>query len=83
AINDVMKTFNDFVNKYNLEDIIIAGASQGGNIAMELALKNMSATQKFIAVIPAIRDVKEIESIVVSNDITNVEGYIVTGDKDP
>ena len=41
----------------------------------------MSATQKFIAVIPAIRDVKEIESIVVSNDITNVEGYIVTGDK--
>lgn len=83
AIKDVMKTFNDFVNKYNLEDIIIAGASQGGNIAIELALKNMSATQKFIAVIPAIRDVKEIESIVVSNDITNVEGYIVTGDKDP
>ena len=29
AIKDVMKTFNDFVNKYNLEDIIIAGASQG------------------------------------------------------
>lgn len=82
AIKDVMKTFNDFVNKYNLEDIIIAGASQGGNIAIELALKNMLATQKFIAVIPAIRDVKAIESIVVSNDITNVEGCIVTGDKD-
>ncbi|MCU5224447.1 MULTISPECIES: DUF3089 domain-containing protein [Bacillus] len=82
AIKDVMKTFNDFVNKYNLEDIIIAGASQGGNIAIELALKNMLATQKFIAVIPAIRDVKAIESIVASNDITNVEGYIVTGDKD-
>ena len=82
AKKDVMKTFNDFVNKYNLEDIIIAGASQGGNIAIELALKNMLATQKFIAVIPAIRDVKAIESIVASNDITNVEGYIVTGDKD-
>ncbi|MGH0426896.1 DUF3089 domain-containing protein [Bacillus pretiosus] len=82
AIKDVMKTFNDFVNKYNLEDIIIAGASQGGNIAIELVLKNMLATQKFIAVIPAIRDVKAIESIVVSNDITNVEGCIVTGDKD-
>ncbi|PDY85080.1 DUF3089 domain-containing protein [Bacillus cereus] len=82
AIKDVMKNFNDFTNKYNLEDIIIAGASQGGNIAIELALKNMLATQKFIAVIPAIRDVEAIESIVISNDITNVKGYIVTGDKD-
>lgn len=83
AIKDVMKSFNDFTNKYNLEDIIIAGASQGGNIAIELALKNMLEAQKFIAVIPAIRDVEAIESMVISNDITNVKGYIVTGDKDP
>ncbi|EMI9089036.1 MULTISPECIES: hypothetical protein [Bacillus] len=83
AIKDIMKSFNDFMGKYDLEDTILAGASQGGNIAIELALKNMLETQKFIAAIPAIRDVEAIESIVVSNDITNVEGYIVTGDKDP
>ncbi|TCW54397.1 DUF3089 family protein [Bacillus thuringiensis] len=83
AIKDVMKTFNDFINKYNLEDIIIAGASQGGNIAIELALKNMLGTQKFISVIPAIRDVEAIESMVVSSQVTNVKGCIITGDKDP
>ncbi|MCC2461040.1 DUF3089 domain-containing protein [Bacillus mobilis] len=83
AIKDVMKNFNEFTDKYKLEDIIIAGTSQGGNIAIELALKNMLGTQKFISVIPAIRDVEVIESMVVSSQVTNMKGYIITGDKDP
>ncbi|WP_166703555.1 DUF3089 domain-containing protein [Bacillus albus] len=83
AIKDVMTTFNEFTDKYKLGDIIITGASQGGSIAIELALKNMLGTQKFISVIPAIRDVEAIERMVVSSQVANMKGYIITGDKDP
>ena len=47
AIKDVMKTFNDFVNKYNLRTSSSRELLKG-NIAIELALKNMSATQNLL-----------------------------------
>lgn len=82
AINDISTTFQDFKEKYNTEQIIIAGASQGGNLAIELSLNdNLLATKGFIAVIPAIRDVESIENLLQTKP--NVKGCIITGDKDP
>lgn len=84
ALNDISTTFRDFKEKYNMEQIIIAGASQGGNLAIELSLNdNLLATKGFIAVIPAIRDIESIEKLIQTKKVANLKGCIITGDKDP
>jgi predicted esterase len=83
AVDEISKTFAEFREKYNTNREILAGASQGGKLAIELCLnKNPLGVKGFIVVIPAIRDVSEIESLLKTKSNTDIKGCIITGDAD-
>lgn len=83
AVEEISASFSDFKEKYNTKQDIIAGASQGGKLAIELSLNgNFLGTKGFIAVIPAIQDVASLESLLMGNG-NKIKGCIITGDKDP
>ncbi|MBN8208121.1 DUF3089 domain-containing protein [Bacillus sp. NTK071] len=85
ASRDVRTTFNEFEKSYNLngKDIIIAGASQGANIAAQLSLKSdVEEFDEFIAIVPAF-EISELENILTTNLNGKARGCIITGDKDP
>ena len=80
AMKDVHETFKTF--NENSKDVIIAGASQGGKLAMELSLSNqVMDTKGFIAVIPAIQQLESFKKMLQNND--HIRGCIITGDQDP
>lgn len=83
AVEEISGSFSDFKEKYKTKQDIIAGASQGGKLAIELSLNgNILGTKGFIAVIPAIQDVASLESLLMGNE-NKIKGCIITGDKDP
>lgn len=83
SIEEITDSFRDFKEKFNTKQDIIAGASQGGKLAIELSLNgNILGTKGFIAVIPAIQDVTSLESLLMRNR-NKMRGCIITGDKDP
>ena len=83
SVEEITASFRDFKEKFNTKQDIIAGASQGGKIAIELSLNgNILGTKGFIAVIPAIQDVASFESLIVGNR-NKIKGCIITGDEDP
>lgn len=79
---EIQTLFQDYKQKGNTKEDILAGASQGGKIAMELALQQKVKTSGFIVVIPAIRDLASMEKI-IKERVNPSRGYIITGDKDP
>lgn len=83
AVEEITTLFKRFKEKYNSKQEIIAGASQGGRLAIELSLYgNILETKGFIAVIPSIQDVTALENLLVGNKST-IKGCIITGDQDP
>ncbi|MDQ0481846.1 alpha/beta hydrolase [Guptibacillus hwajinpoensis] len=85
ASNDVRTTFREFEKSYNLNDkkVILAGASQGANIAAQLSLhSDVEEFNEFIAIAPAF-EVIELEKLITTNLNGKVRGCIITGDKDP
>lgn len=83
AVEEIKESFRNFKETFNTKQDIIAGASQGGKLAIELSLNgNILGTKGFIAVIPAIQDVTSLESLLVENG-NKIKGCIITGDKDP
>lgn len=83
AVEEISASFSDFKEKYNTDQDIIAGASQGGKLAIEFSLNgNILGTKGFIAVIPAIQDVASLVSLLMGNG-NKIKGCIITGDKDP
>ncbi|TFD94337.1 alpha/beta hydrolase [Jeotgalibacillus sp. R-1-5s-1] len=83
AVNEITESYKDFKENFNTKQDIIAGASQGGKLAIELSLKgNTLGTKGFIAVIPAIQDVAALEGLLKGNT-HDLKGCIITGDQDP
>jgi predicted esterase len=78
--DDLLKCLSglDLSNK----QIILAGASQGASIAIDLILEELEV-QGFIAIVPAIKDIKGFEQKVLNTNIKNKSGFILTGAKDP
>ena len=65
------------------ERVILAGASQGGRLAIELALEGEPIpARRFIAVVPAIRDPEGLACKVKEATDRGVRGWIVTGEQD-
>ncbi|MGG5252508.1 DUF3089 domain-containing protein [Neobacillus sp. SM06] len=84
AYKEIALAFKEFQKKNNAKHTILAGASQGGKLSIELSLSNtLSNIKGFIAVIPAIKDVSSIESLLKEKRFENVKGCIITGDQDP
>ncbi|RVT57198.1 DUF3089 domain-containing protein [Niallia taxi] len=83
TVEEITASFREFKEKFNTKQDIMAGASQGGKLAIELSLNgNALGTKGFIAVIPAIKDVASVERLLVGNG-NKIKGCIITGDKDP
>ena len=69
--------------RLNEEETIIAGASQGGALSLELALgENELNIKKFISIIPGIVDVSSYIPLLKNGVSKNVKGFIITGEKD-
>ncbi|WP_441294180.1 TPR end-of-group domain-containing protein [Bacillus sp. FJAT-27225] len=82
AVEEIITSYRDFKEKFNTKQDIIAGASQGGKLAIELSLNgNILGTKGFIAVIPAIQDLASLEGLLVRSE-NKIKGCIITGDKD-
>jgi acetyl esterase/lipase len=63
--------------------VIIAGASQGGALAMELALSGEPIpVLGFIAVVPAIRDPRGLAELAKGAAKRGVRGMVITGEYD-
>ncbi|MED0685360.1 alpha/beta hydrolase [Anoxybacillus ayderensis] len=85
AIKDIEHLYHLFQNNYLTKEneIILAGASQGGKLAIELALSHPAMKVKgFIVVVPAIKDLGEFEQLLASKTVQNVPGYMIAGRKD-
>lgn len=83
AVDEINTAFGDFKEKFNTKQDIIAGASQGGKLAIELSLNgNTLGTKGFIAAIPAIQDVAPLGRLLAVNE-NKMKGCIITGDQDP
>ncbi|KGA98379.1 group-specific protein [Alkalihalobacillus alcalophilus ATCC 27647 = CGMCC 1.3604] len=84
SLNDITYFYEKFDQEYKHPNQVFAGASHGGHLAIELVLKQtFPKVNKFIAVIPAIKDVDYFETLIKSTLPTNIKGYIITGDEDP
>ena len=75
--------YKAFTKRFNLENIIVAGASQGGRIVIERSLQSgFENSLGFISVIPAIQDIKHFEILVKENNHKKLKGCIIAGNKD-
>ena len=63
--------------------VVLAGASQGGRLAIKTALRgDPFPSRGFIVVVPAIRDISEFAAHLSAASSRGVRGYMVVGDKD-
>jgi predicted esterase len=85
AFHDVKTTYQEFSQKNNVSKkmSILAGASQGGNIATQMSLRaDVEEFHHFIAIVPAF-DLKALQEILKNQLNPHVRGCIITGDQDP
>ncbi|HWO75337.1 MAG TPA: tetratricopeptide repeat protein [Bacillus sp. (in: firmicutes)] len=83
TMKDISETFLQFQKGFK-KPIVLAGASQGGKVIMEISLGlNPLGTKGFIAVIPSIRELESFENLLKSNSVNQIKGVIITGDQDP
>lgn len=83
---DILHTMNLLTEKCtnSKKEIIIAGASQGAKVALELILNGgIENIRGFIFVVPSIKDIPTIEELVDKYSGPKLRGVIITGDQDP
>ena len=69
--------------RFDPDRVILAGASQGGRLAIKAALKGEPFRSRgFIVVVPALRDISEFTVHLSAASSRGVRGYMVVGDKD-
>jgi hypothetical protein len=82
---EAKETLDVIRNEYDLRknEVILAGALQGGKLALELALENeISNVRGFLIVVPSIRDIEQYEPFIEKAKINKLRGCIITGDQD-
>lgn len=81
AKDEILTHYRNIMDKYkiNKNEIIIAGASQGGRLSIDLALEE-NKFHGFIAAIPAISDVNYY--LKLKDNWNDTKGVLITGDKD-
>lgn len=82
ATKEVVNLYEKFKQGAKRNKVILAGASQGGKLAMKLALEGTIAVEGCIAVIPAINKVDEFIEILQANPNRFLKCSIITGDED-
>lgn len=82
-LNTAKRDILPFLNEFSGKKIILAGASQGALIAIDLTLDDLDkGIQGFFSVVPAIKGDKAFEQRLLNKEIRNKKGFILTGTKD-
>ncbi|TCS81061.1 alpha/beta hydrolase [Tepidibacillus fermentans] len=83
AKRELLEAYQKVIQQYpiDLNRIIIAGASQGGRLAIEMALSGEIQSNGFISVIPAFYEFDP--SILKQANHFNLRGYMIAGELDP
>ncbi|GGF23763.1 hypothetical protein GCM10010954_23270 [Halobacillus andaensis] len=84
AYSDVNEAFEKLTIQHSLDHKkkIIAGASQGADIALETCLTTFDF-QGFILLIPSFKNIDKIENFLKNDAGKSLHGVIITGDQDP
>ncbi|GAA0315363.1 hypothetical protein GCM10008967_02380 [Bacillus carboniphilus] len=82
ATHELSQWMKDLKKKNPKRTWIVAGASQGGKIAIERSLLGLDYGSDFIAAIPAISEVDSFRQIIRSHNVSGLKGVIITGDQD-
>lgn len=81
---EIEHAYKEFQGISHTSSNIIAGASQGGKLAIELSLdKTLPGIKGFLAVMPAIKDVAVMATLLEENDYFDLKGCMIIGDQDP
>ncbi len=82
---DIQELYNRVLKGYAVDTgcIIAAGASQGGKLALDMALKYNNDTVKgFIVFIPTLKEFESYIPYIKGAAAKNIRGCIITGDQD-
>lgn len=85
ATRDLLDLFKNLVKDYSVNQncIIVAGASQGGKLALDFALKqNADNVKGFLVFIPAIVEFESYIPYIRAAAEKNIRGCIIVGDQD-
>jgi len=84
AEREVAEAYSQLRNSYAVDpdQVILAGASQGGALAIMLALKGAIPCRGFIAVIPAFREVEAFIPWAGEAASRGLRGWMLTGEND-
>lgn len=85
AKQELHESYQKADQSYNFDRdrLIVAGASQGGKLALELALEeNEMPAKGFIAIVLAVREVSQYASLIEKAAARGIRGVIMTGDQD-
>lgn len=63
--------------------VIVTGFSQGGSLAIWLAMSGMVQARGFIAVAPSLRFTEHIAPLIPTGQMLGLRGYVITGERDP
>ncbi len=83
--SDIQELYSSVVKGYPIDtgSIIFAGASQGGKLALDMALKyNADTVKGFIVFIPALREFESYIPYLRQAAAKKLRGCIITGDQD-
>lgn len=83
AKKEVKEQYDFLVQNYevDLNNVIIAGSSQGGRIAIQIALEE-NGFCGFIGIIPAISDLDKYKELITNREKRKMKGVMITGDND-
>ena len=85
AERDIQNSIDRLLSKYSINEksIIVAGASQGGKLALDMALKHNSPNIRgFVVFIPAIKEFESYIPYLQAAVERNIRGCIIAGDQD-
>lgn len=82
AQKEVLEHIEEVKNTHNIieSESIIAGASQGGWLAITLALSKFFNIKNFLSVIPAVSDISFFKKLL--ENARDTKGYIIAGEED-
>jgi len=80
---EIKEQIDNLVQKYkvDLNKVIITGASQGGRLAVQIALED-NLFCGFVGIIPAISDIDKFKELINNWEKSKMKGIMITGDND-
>jgi predicted esterase len=85
ARREIQEHINKLIADFQVDrgKIVLAGFSQGGALAIQLAVAGNMQAAGFLVVAPGLREVKQLKQSIQKAQASGVRGYMIAGDRDP